>query len=1206
MPTIFHGARVLRDLTTVDTVNDRDLKLAASLERDIVVDSPLTFDRVTVNQLFTDDSISSINFNDWTRDALQQNLDGRTQVVTAPWSIKTGDVDTLSPQTTVNGLTMNNFMQTIDAQNKAYQDVLKRKCQGIQKQIEQTQNDVVYLSNFDDAFKILVKNQIKSIYFFSVFTQNYLLINSGCETDTFIWIEPNQTYAKVSTADTGIVKEWIHVLDLESNLFLISNDDGPVVNSSCSNSGANIWRFSFTDQRMNKEVQIGGSGDYSSLQMKPNSRAYFFAIRNTDNHGIELNLRGAIETEWPIENRDSPYARFAFGGSRSMGMTQSAEKSSSSNNGRDKRCLFNGSTIIDWKRFKHETRQQFEKTANQLRSNLENSRNVLRSILNPIEEPIPKDLVGSNANQTDMKRAKLEHLKELIRESKEKTTKLLEMASTHLNISGNFEEPSATTSESDSENENTAQRAQPDIDGPLLVSIMDAVDDAVNLNPNSQNVSESDSIVVENTTIIIGDENALNTSDPVLGAADKIVDLMDLIEKIINDNRQQHHEQAYENNQTPDYYKLGKAINKSIFLNELLSSSNSSVANDSQIGTLIGLFLIERALPHKHEKVSNSVSGDDDKESRNVDLLNKQNETTAGNQSSIDEINLKRILNLIDQAENATGSPDVQVGDAFGDLFTKAEPFADKIMDAVIEEMRRRKYDQQRRDPDMVGAAKDDDDDESADENMSNFRILFRKIGRAATKMYTSGKDKFMEMKTLSHDAYYLWNTFRHLRDDEDNKNDNKTYGPAYVYDMNYRGQKVRTDEEANVSETEVPTNAEELEFSEDSEDNEDIEDFNSDMNTLRASNPNADKMAKAFVIEMVKRFASEENHKDTNGTRFWKVIRKGVTSSFNKRLDDDGQEGKDNVNGFVFEETDVLIFEQLMRNVNTTIENHKKSMTNDPTLSSTMNLDSNNNNNNNNVNNNEMDPVLGDLFADIFDKFTPLVDSMSDEIFDELRNRYPNNRAHNNYEPGSYDSKQDDDDKKSTPNLNSMNSKDNSSIPDCDQSNDMRKHSVPNASKSAPDVAENTTNSFSEKDSNTNGPSPNLGSGKKIVDLMDLIDKIIEDNRQKHREQAYEKNPSQYRSEQYDGEKESAPELNSMNSKENSSILSIGKSNGTGKSSDSKLVYIPNKWMATDPRSETISITVGPERKMFIMVTLIWKNSIKSDHDQVQVNSNK
>lgn len=1201
MPSIFHGARVLRDLKTVDTVNGRDLKLAASLERDIVVDSPLTFDRVSVNQLFTDDLISSINFNNWTRDALQQNLDGRTQVVTAPWSIKTGNVDILSPQTTINGLTMHNFMQTIDAQNKVYQDVLKRKCQGIQKQLDQTQNDVVYLSNFDYAFKILVKNQIKSIYFFSVFRQNYLLINSGCETDTFIWIEPNQTYAKVGTVDTGIVKEWIHVLDLENNLFLISNDDGPVVNSNCSNSGANIWRFSFTDQRISKEVQIGGSGDYRSLQMKPNSRAYFFAIRNTDNHGIELNLRGAIEAEWPIENGDSPYARFAFGDGRSIGMTQSAEKSSSSNKGRDKRCLFNSSSIIDWESFKLETRQQFEKTANQLRSNLENSRNVLRSILNPIEDPIPKDFVGSNENQTDMNQAKLEQLKDLIRESKEKTAKLLEMASTHLNVSGNFEEPSATTSESESGNENTAQRVQPDIDGPLLVSIMDAVDDAVKLNPNSQNVSESDPIVVENTTII-GNENALNTSDPVLGAADKIVDLMDLIEKIINDNQQQHHEQAYENNQTPDYYKLGEAINKSIFLNELLSSSNSSVANDSQIGTLIGLFLFERTLPHKNENVSNSVSDDDDKKSRNVDLLDKQNKTTEGNQSSIDEINLKRILNLIDQAENATGSPDVQVGDAFGDLFTKAEPLADKIMDAVIEEMRRRKYDQQRRDPDMVGAAKDDDD-ESADENMSNFRILFRKIGRAATKMYTSGKDKFMEMKTLTHDAYYLWNTFRHLPDDEDNKNDNKTYGPAYVYDMNYHGQKVRTDEDTNVSGTEVPKNAEEIEVSEDSEDNEDIEDFNSDMNTLRASNPNADKMAKAFVIEMVKRFASEENHKDKNGTRFWKVIRKGVTRTFNKHLDDKGQEGKDDVKGFVFEETDVLIFEELMRNVNATIENHKKSMTNDPSVSSTMNLDSNNNNNDNN-NNNKREPVLGDLFGDMFDKFTPLVDSMSDEIFDELRHRYPNNRPVNNYHPGSYRSEQDDDDKKSTPKLNSMNSKENSSIPDCGKSNDIQEHSGQNASKSAPDVTENTTKGVSEKESNTNGP--NLGSGEKIVDLMDLIDKIIEDNRQKHREQAYENNQSQYRSEQYDEEKESAPELNSMNSKENSSIPYIGKSNGTSKSSDSKLVYIPNKLMATDRKSETISITVGPERKMFIIVTLIWENTIKSDHDQIQVSSNK
>lgn len=1101
MPSIFHGARVLRDLITVDTVNSRDLKLAASLERDIVVDSPLTFNQVSVNQLYTDDLISSINFNNWTRDALQQNLDGRTQVVTAPWSIKTGHVDILSPQTTLNGLSVNNFMQMIDAENRAYQDALKRKCQVVQTQIVEAENDVVYLSNFEDGFKILVKNQIKSIYLFSVFKQNYLLINSGCETDTYIWIEPNQTYVKVNTVDTGIVKEWIHVLDLENNLFLISNDYGAVANSSCTNSGANIWRLNFIDQRISKEVQIGGRGDYRSLEIKPNSRAYFFAIRNIDNHGIELNLRGAIEAEWPIENREPPYARFDFGDGRLIGMTPSERKSFSSNSpcdckGRDKRCIFNSSSIIDWESFKIEKRQQFEKTANQFRSNLENSRNVLRSILNPKEDPIPKDFVGSNENQTDANHEKLEQLKDLIRESKEKTIKLLEMASIHLNVSRNFEEPSTITTQSDSGNENTAESVQPNIDGPLLVSIMDAVDDAVKLNPNSQNASVSAPIVTENTSNICN-ENALNTSDPVLGSGEKIVNLMDLIEKIIEDNRQQHQEQAaYENNHSPDHYQLGKAINKSIFLNDLLSSSNSSIANDPQIGTLIGLFLIESTLPNKNENVSNSISGDDDKKWRNVDTLNEENKRSEGNHSSIDEINLKRVLDLIDQAENATNSPDVQVGDAFGDLFTKVEPFADKIMDDVIAEMRRRKYDQQRKDPQMVGAVLDADDDESANANMSNFKILFRKIGRSAIKMYTSSKDKVMEMKKFYHDAKYLYSTYYHENQVEDNKNDNKTYGPPYVYDMNYHGQTIRTDNNSrneDVLGTKKPKNAEGPEDPEKSEDFEDIEDLNSDMKALRASNPNADEMSKAFVIEMVKRFAMEDNYSDKNGTRFWKIVRTGVTRTFNKHLEHINQGGGDDDKGFVIKESDLLIFEELMRNVNATIEYHKKSKTNDPAVGSTMNLDTNNDNNNN-----KREPILGDLFGDLFDKFTPLVDNLSDEVFDELRNRYPNNHGVNNYRPASYRSKQD---------------------------------------------------------------------GEKM---------------------------------------DAAPELKSMNSKENSLVHDIGKSTDTNNSSNSNLVSIPNKLIVTDPMSETISITVGPEQKTFIIVSSTWENTIKSDHDQIQVSLNK
>lgn len=1189
MPTIFHGARVLRNLTTVNTVNGRDLKLAASLERDIVVDSPLTFDRVSVNQLFSDDLISSINFNNWTRDVLQKNLDGRTQVVTAPWSIKTGHVSILSPETTVNGLSVNNFMQTIDAQNKAYEGALKQKCQEIQTHLDDTQNNVVYLSNFKNAFKILVKNEIKSIYLFSALKHNYLLINSGCETDTFIWNEPNQTYAKIGTADTGIVTEWIHVLDLENNLFLISNDDGSVVaNSSCSNSGANIWRFSFTDQRISKEVQIGGRGDYRSLQMKPNSRAYFFVIRNINNHGIELNLRGAIEAEWSIENRESPYASFTFGDGRLMGMTHSEEKSTSTNSPcdckrRDKRCIFNNCSIIDWESFKLETRQQFEKTANQLRSNLENSRNVLRSILNPMKDPTPKDFVGSNdANQMDTNQGKLEQLKELIRESKEKSTKLLEMASTHLNVSRNFEDPSAIAPKSDSGNENTAESVQSNIDGPLLVSIMDGVDDAIKLNPNSQNASELVPITVENTTNI-GNGNALNTSDPVLGSGEKIVDLMDLIENIIEDSQQQHQEQAYENNQRPDHYELGIAINKSIFLNNLLSSSNSSVANDTQIGTLIGLFLIENTLPHKNENVSNSVSGDDDNESKNIGSL--QTRISEGNQSTVDEINLKQILDLIDQAENATNSTDVQVGDAFGDLFTKAEPLADKIVDAVIEEMRRRKYDQQRRNPDMVGATIDDDNT-----NMSNFKILFRKIGREAIKMYTYGKDKLIKMKDLYHDTSYLMKTYISVNRAEDTKNDNKSYGPPDVNYMIYHGPQIKTDDntqDQQVSRTKDSEDIKDTEDLEDSNDFEDIEDLNSDMKTLRASNPNADKMAKAFVIEIIKRFASEENHIDKNGTRFWKIIRKGVTSTFNKHF-----EGKDDVN----EETDALIYEGFMRNVNATIENHKKNKTNDPVVGSTMNLDCNNNTN-------KSEPVLGDLFGDLFDKFTPLIDNLSDNVFEELRNRYLNNHDVNNYHPGSYRSEQDDEHKESMSKQNSMNSDENSSILASGQTNDLHEHRQ-NASELDSNVVENATKIGNQNESNTN--SPILGSGEKIVDLMDLIDKFIENDRQKHREQAHGNNQSPYRSKQDDDEKESATELNSTNSNQNSSILDIGKTNDTSRSSDSELSSSPNKLLETDPKSETISITVGPEQKTFIIVSSIWENTIKSDHDQIQVSSNE
>lgn len=101
MPTIFNSTRVLHDLTTPDKVNGREIKLAVSLLNEkIVIDSPLSFENVSVNNLNTNDLISGINFDKWTKTAFQ-HFSPKPQIVTAHWHIKKAIIDSLSTSQSV-------------------------------------------------------------------------------------------------------------------------------------------------------------------------------------------------------------------------------------------------------------------------------------------------------------------------------------------------------------------------------------------------------------------------------------------------------------------------------------------------------------------------------------------------------------------------------------------------------------------------------------------------------------------------------------------------------------------------------------------------------------------------------------------------------------------------------------------------------------------------------------------------------------------------------------------------------------------------------------------------------------------------------------------------------------------------------------------------------------------------------------------------
>ncbi|XP_055310856.1 uncharacterized protein LOC129573788 isoform X1 [Sitodiplosis mosellana] len=305
IPTVFQSVRVLNNLVTDGLVNGRDLRLAASLQQgNIVIDSPLSFGTVSVNQLYTSDLISGINFNKWFENALVQ-YKTTPQVVTAPWTIKNAIVGTMNVAQGINDMDVNQYLQTLDQLHRKYQTEYTQKCQVAQKLIQNTKKNVIFLSHFVNAFTIDTQSPINSVYLFNIFEQNYFVINSGCQTLIYAWNMSSNNYDQVGTAITGDVVEWIHVLDHENQLFLIANNDGSI-DSNCLISGAFVWRFNPNDNSLSQEVQFGRIGEFRSMQMKPNSHALFYVIRHSDSHVIEYNLRGAIVTEWLLDNNAAP------------------------------------------------------------------------------------------------------------------------------------------------------------------------------------------------------------------------------------------------------------------------------------------------------------------------------------------------------------------------------------------------------------------------------------------------------------------------------------------------------------------------------------------------------------------------------------------------------------------------------------------------------------------------------------------------------------------------------------------------------------------------------------------------------------------------------------------------------------------------------------------------------------------------------------
>lgn len=715
--------RVLKNLQTAGLVNGRDIKLAASLKGNIVVDSPLSFGSVTVDRLYTNDLMSGINFDIWYENSFLR-FKTTPQVVTAPWTIRNAVVDTMSVNQGINGMHVNQFVGNLDQFHKEHHEIYTHKCQRAQELIQETQNNRVFLSHFASAFSIKTLNPINSIYLFAFFDHNYMVINSGCETDIYTWNVQNQTYIPVSTSLTGDVNQWIHVLDPQNQLYLISNNDGST-HSNCPNSGAFIWRFNPNENRLEHVVQFGGNGDFRSMQIKPNSHALFYVIRNSDNHVIEYNLRGAIVSEWNADNTSDPPLTESVHfvpDQAQLGLALSDGKQFSVLNEcnctqRTKRCLLVQINGADLENYRDERRKKIGKSMEQLRLHLENCRQFLQSVLNEINQP-------TGVTFSQLVQTKIENFRTILRESNggdEQLGIILResngenepiLSSSHstqcsdaVKTSISNDETSsdvtmvsskqtgthtATKSQSGSQNQTIAVQ----IDEKFIADLIYALDDVLTTNKSFVSIAKF------NLTNQGGKSLHGDGSDNVTSSAN-MLELFDIFYKVLQENQKKHKQE----NQN-DTENVGSSLNTakvkvsdSSELKRLKAhgthETHETNQTDPKVGSIIGMFMLERSLSHTIDRMSKLVLGNDNEEENSNDNING----LLGGLLGSPHINLTNdILNTIEE-ERATpdcdedkDSDDPRVGDQFGDIMFKLEPFVDQLIDKVVDEIRRRNH----------------------------------------------------------------------------------------------------------------------------------------------------------------------------------------------------------------------------------------------------------------------------------------------------------------------------------------------------------------------------------------------------------------------------------------------------------------------------------------------------------------------------------
>lgn len=309
-PTTLQSARVLSVLTTVDTINGKNLSNVATLHEDLYFYGPLSFRSIKARSINTKDTISGIDFDYWYANSLWK-AQRDNQIVSGVWTVSEGIFhSTVKGDATLNGMPIENLAGQINAQQSNVQNNLElfyqgyvENCHRMQNVIDKTHTLPYFLESFEESFSIRVQNVLNSVYFFEGNGQNYVVINLGCLTVVYVWNRITESYEKIIETETGNVDSWLDRTDEVNSVHLISNTE--VDRSDCPTSGLHIWKFN--GGSLIHVSKIAESNKFSLLHSSKLHPQRFLAMTKDDGVIKAFDLQNNLVEQWHLPMNDQQF-----------------------------------------------------------------------------------------------------------------------------------------------------------------------------------------------------------------------------------------------------------------------------------------------------------------------------------------------------------------------------------------------------------------------------------------------------------------------------------------------------------------------------------------------------------------------------------------------------------------------------------------------------------------------------------------------------------------------------------------------------------------------------------------------------------------------------------------------------------------------------------------------------------------------------------